>query len=339
MKLKFSIVFVTLIFISILLLTGCQPQTIMFKGIELKTSDLSPSTVEWINYYNSLTEDEQNSISYLPSELLGIVIEDSESENKVELNKRVSFIGKIIRIDEENDKVLVSADNLYWCHYDNISKLKAGYIVEIVYNSYVEEEDYIEISPESITIVSATYDLVGVYLDAILTIWEDSKEAEKGYYNLVLDFSNLLNLSDADKNALIYEIKSVLGVVVNQGIESDLKDDDICIKINYKKYEEVIENQEIDEILDDMAIPQNPDSQIENIVEDIDVPATMEILDETPATIDEGVLPEISVSTNESAVKILFLFDIVKSNKEGELCKYVDCQVKAEGSEIIWVKG
>lgn len=347
MKLKFPIIIAILLIISIIVLSGCQPQTIIFKGVELKTSDLSSSTVEWINYYNSLTEEEQNSISYLPIELRNF-IQEEDSSNRVELNKRVSFIGKVIRIEEENKKVLVSADKLYWCNYDNVSKLKDGYIVEVVYNSYVEEEDYLSISPESVTIVSATYDLVGVYLDAILTIWEDSTEVEKGYYNLVLDFSNLSNLSDGDKNALVYEVKSMLGVVVNQGSETDLKDDDICIKVTYKKYEEpIVEEKDTvsstEIMIEETMLPQNPDIEINEVeVENIDVPATMEEfneeMDSAPAVMDEGALPEISVSTNESAVKTLFLFDIVKSNKNGELCRYDNCIVKAESSEIVWVR-
>lgn len=362
----------------VLVLTACSQKSIVFKGVEIPTSSLSASTIEWINYYNSLTEQEQNSVSYLPAELRNFVNE-TDSDVSVNLNKKASFIGKVIRIDSEEKKVLVSGKELFWCNYDNVGKLKPGYIVEVVYYSYVQEEDYKEISPESVTIVSATYDLVGVYLDAILTIWEDDTNSEGGFHNLILDFSELSNLSDGDKNALAYEVESQLGVLVKQGFESEVQDDDICIKIKYMKYEEptsvkvgVVDDKDntmIEVTVADEGIPKTPVVSEEikeglesssNVVdnENVEISEVVEKIEEVVEKVDDvkeeikevevdefvpvsmdGVLPDISVSTDESSVKVLFLFEITKSNTSGELCKYSNCKVQAESSNIIWVKG
>ena len=358
----------------VLVLTACSQKSIVFKGVEIPTSSLSASTIEWINYYNSLTEQEQNSVSYLPAELRNFVNE-TDSDVSVNLNKKASFIGKVIRIDSEEKKVLVSGKELFWCNYENVGKLKPGYIVEVVYYSYVQEEDYKEISPESVTIVSAIYDLVGVYLDAILTIWEDDTNSDGGFHNLILDFSELSNLSDGDKNALAYEVESQLGVLVKQGLESEVQDDDICIKIKYMKYEEPVVEEGVPDIsvevkgvvsnndvsveakIDDEVIPNNPivedalEAPIEDIVEKpvileapkVEEQAEDKITEVSPEDFEpastEGVLPDISVSTDESSVKVLFLFEITKSNISGELCKYSNCKVQAESSNIIWVKG
>ena len=358
----------------VLVLTACSQKSIVFKGVEIPTSSLSAYTIEWINYYNSLTEQEQNSVSYLPAELRNFVNE-TDSDVSVNLNKKASFIGKVIRIDSEEKKVLVSGKELFWCNYENVGKLKPGYIVEVVYYSYVQEEDYKEISPESVTIVSAIYDLVGVYLDAILTIWEDDTNSDGGFHNLILDFSELSNLSDGDKNALAYEVESQLGVLVKQGLESEVQDDDICIKIKYMKYEEPVVEEGVPDIsvevkgvvsnndvsveakIDDEVIPNNPivedalEAPIEDIVEKpvileapkVEEQAEDKITEVSPEDFEpastEGVLPDISVSTDESSVKVLFLFEITKSNISGELCKYSNCKVQAESSNIIWVKG
>lgn len=58
----------------IFILTGCAPKnndenTVRFHDKTFYKADLSQDTIEWLEWYNSLTETEQLSISYIPSDL------------------------------------------------------------------------------------------------------------------------------------------------------------------------------------------------------------------------------------------------------------------------------
>ena len=46
-----------------------QADTIHFHGKILNISDLSPSTAQWLTWYNTLSEEEQLAVSYVPSDL------------------------------------------------------------------------------------------------------------------------------------------------------------------------------------------------------------------------------------------------------------------------------
>lgn len=55
-------------------MVGCsnsadKTETIYFNGKTFNEDDLSPDTIEWLEKYNELSEDEQLSISYIPSDL------------------------------------------------------------------------------------------------------------------------------------------------------------------------------------------------------------------------------------------------------------------------------
>lgn len=57
----------------ILLLVGCSKagnsETIAFHDKTFNKADLSQETIEWLEWYNDLPEDEQLAISYIPSEV------------------------------------------------------------------------------------------------------------------------------------------------------------------------------------------------------------------------------------------------------------------------------
>ena len=50
---------------------GCKgnAEYIRFHDEVLKRADLSTETLEWLEWYNELTEDEQLAISYIPGEI------------------------------------------------------------------------------------------------------------------------------------------------------------------------------------------------------------------------------------------------------------------------------
>lgn len=49
---------------------GAGSETVMYDGREYLRSDLSKETLEWLDWYNSASKEEQASVSYVPSELL-----------------------------------------------------------------------------------------------------------------------------------------------------------------------------------------------------------------------------------------------------------------------------
>ena len=65
-----------------------ESETISFHDKAINKSDLSAETLEWLEKYNELSEIEQLSVSYIPSELLKLSgyasTEDSETEGPTE---------------------------------------------------------------------------------------------------------------------------------------------------------------------------------------------------------------------------------------------------------------
>lgn len=58
---------------------GCKgdAEYISFHDEMLKKAELSEDTIQWIERYNELTEEEQLSISYIPGELHSILFGDA----------------------------------------------------------------------------------------------------------------------------------------------------------------------------------------------------------------------------------------------------------------------
>ena len=62
-----------LVLILVLCLTGCfhgkKEETAAFQGRTFSRADLSEETLEWLERYNALSEEEQLAISYIPADL------------------------------------------------------------------------------------------------------------------------------------------------------------------------------------------------------------------------------------------------------------------------------
>ena len=59
---------------------GCKGNAgyIRFHDEVFKRADLSPETVEWLEWYNELTEEEQLAISYIPGEIHSILYGEAQ---------------------------------------------------------------------------------------------------------------------------------------------------------------------------------------------------------------------------------------------------------------------
>ena len=51
----------------------CNAGYIRFHDEVFKRADLSPETIEWLEWYNELAEEEQLAISYIPGEIHSIL--------------------------------------------------------------------------------------------------------------------------------------------------------------------------------------------------------------------------------------------------------------------------
>ncbi len=62
-----------LVLVCILSLAGClaksPEETVTFHGRTIQRSNLSEDTLQWLERYNNLTEEEQRSISFIPADL------------------------------------------------------------------------------------------------------------------------------------------------------------------------------------------------------------------------------------------------------------------------------
>lgn len=328
---KYRPYLIGLVFIGALsVLVACSPRYMTFNGHTIEVSSMSSETVAWLEYYNSLTDEEKMYISYCPPELVPYL---DNYEDVIEFEKPNSIMAKVINVDVENKQVLISSNGVvYLANYDDVEKLKSGYIVETIYSQQVENEDsaIVEIIPESMTIISATYDLVGLYLDAVKGIWEDNAELNKNSGGIVLNLEKVVNLSNSDKTALIYCIGSELDKIVVNGTIDNVKKDDMYIELEYL----AIEKEEVEK--------PNSDIQIDVSIELADV------VDESVAAFDGDVSSETvevveDVPVEQSSKTPMFKFNISKTkcsvDESYGYVTYTDCVVYGESSNISWELG
>ena len=67
-----KLVAVVLVLVFLLSLVGCsnsKKETVMFKEQTFAKADLSQETLEWLEWYNGLTEAEQLAVDYIPADL------------------------------------------------------------------------------------------------------------------------------------------------------------------------------------------------------------------------------------------------------------------------------
>lgn len=251
MKSKLIIVFSLCTFL-VLCLSACTPKYVYYKGVEIESSKLSKDTINWLEKYNAETEEVQNTISYLPPELITVLTEmgydvvDKKSEEVV-FEKPTNVITKILVVEKVKEPVtnedgskevkeigrfLIYTDDLYWCEYENIDKLKAGYSVEILYSEGIKTEgDILTIVPDSVTIISGTYNYFGLYLDVIESLWNEKPELNENVSNVLIDFANFKFFSDNHKTALFYLLNSKYNVEFKEGSEETQGENDLVIRL------------------------------------------------------------------------------------------------------------
>ena len=67
-----KLVAVVLVLVFLLSLVGCSDtkrESVMFNGQAFDKADLSQETIEWLEWYNGLTEDEQLAVDFIPADL------------------------------------------------------------------------------------------------------------------------------------------------------------------------------------------------------------------------------------------------------------------------------
>ena len=56
----------------LLLLSGCEKETVQYNGKTYSTAALSAGTTDWLMWYNTLSDEDKLKINYIPAELLPI---------------------------------------------------------------------------------------------------------------------------------------------------------------------------------------------------------------------------------------------------------------------------
>ena len=67
-----KLIALVLVMVFLLSLAGCsdtKEETVMFNGQTFDKADLSQETIEWLQWYNGLTEDEQLAVDFIPADL------------------------------------------------------------------------------------------------------------------------------------------------------------------------------------------------------------------------------------------------------------------------------
>ena len=253
-KSKLILVFSLCTFI-VLTLSACTPKYVYYRGIELESSKLSEDTLTWLEKLNELPKEEQGNTNYIPTDLETILIEKGLEEyipgkktEEVVFEKPAKIITKVLTVEKWTEKVtnkdgkevekefgkfLIYTDDLYWCEYENVDKLKPGYHVEILYSEGVKTEgEIITIKPKSVTIISATYNYFGLYLDVIDSLWNENKALNENVSAVLVDFADFKFFTDNHKTALFYLLSDKYGVEFKEGSEETQGENELVIRLH-----------------------------------------------------------------------------------------------------------
>ncbi len=69
MKKLIALVIVLVFLLSLVSCSNSKKETVMFNEQTFAKADLSQETLEWLEWYNGLTETEQLAVDYIPADL------------------------------------------------------------------------------------------------------------------------------------------------------------------------------------------------------------------------------------------------------------------------------
>lgn len=146
------------VFTYILLLTGCgkteEQETIAFHDKTFNKADLSQETIEWLEWYNDLSEKDQLAISYIPSDLYKLCgypeaeTKDAETELMADEDEIIRYNGK------EYKKSELCNATLQWLELTEQERMLSSYLPP---EFMVFEETWgITLTAENVTSTGAT---------------------------------------------------------------------------------------------------------------------------------------------------------------------------------------
>lgn len=199
-----------LLLISILcLLTACSGGTIEYNGKVYNRNDLSEDTIVWLEKYNSLSEEEKKTAFYVPMELGG-----NQSTEEADTSKVYRMIGKVLELDEM--KIVIASDSIFegTIPKNIMDDLSLGDIVEVEYN-LINSELENEISIKNISLIQKGEDNVSFYIESILDVWNKDIQMNENITEIILNLSNITNISNSEKEYISSVISEKLNVKVN----------------------------------------------------------------------------------------------------------------------------
>lgn len=252
---KKVIVTFLLIFCSLSILSGCTSNIdIQNKGVEeeidkeyvyylgekYEKSQVSAETLEWLEWFNSLDELGQLSVNFVPKEFIkqsdlgDTEVIDVNSDNVI-LNCKV--------VSKENNSLLVmgltdSYTSLYTIlgQYKEFSELQEGDIINILFDGNILETYPAQIGNiDKIVKVESSDNLVNMFVDVIMQLYNEDTGLNSGINVITFDMTEVENLSNLEKEAIIYKVWCETGIEINFGTHQELLDDGQITENGYDK--------------------------------------------------------------------------------------------------------
>lgn len=252
---KKVIVTFLLIFCSLSILSGCTSNIdIQNKGVEeeidkeyvyylgekYEKSQVSAETLEWLEWFNSLDELDQLSVNFVPKEFIkqsdfgDTEVIDVNSDNVI-LNCKV--------VSKENNSLLVmgltdSYNSLYTIlgQYKEFSELQEGDIINILFDGNILETYPAQIGNiDKIVKVESSDNLVNMFVDVIMQLYNEDTGLNSDINVITFDMTEVENLSNLEKEAIIYKVWCETGIETNFGTHQELLDDGQITENGYDK--------------------------------------------------------------------------------------------------------
>ena len=136
-----KLIALVLVLVFLLSLVGCsdaKEETVMFNGQTFDKADLSQETIEWLKWYNGLTEAEQLAVDYIPADL-----NNNLSETSAFFVAKVTEINEGYLLVEVSDNGSTSLGEGTIVHvstnFDGYTECAVGDSIRIEFDSVIQE--------------------------------------------------------------------------------------------------------------------------------------------------------------------------------------------------------
>lgn len=201
MKIRF--VFVILL-ISVVMMTACAKENgILDSSGESRVGDLEDSVSDTTNKEPTQSSFTGKIIQGTDSSIL-LAGDESEAEG-------LAFIG-----------LSNSGISLEDGSEGSTEQLIPGMVAEVFFSGGIAESYPVQITADSIKILETGDDFVGLYFEVLKELYETDEGLNSNITTIAFDLSNVDNLSDSEKEALMYQVGAEYEYETMQGTLEEL---------------------------------------------------------------------------------------------------------------------